>query len=371
MDILKLYLDHGVDINTKTKRSSVIKIGTFVDVKFEQGDTILHAVSGKGKIPFVRFLIKHGADAKIINSLSQTPAQLAREKGFPLIGDMLEGKNILHNLIEHHIEECFKYTPKETKLYKTKTFKKSIDHLSKLIGIHGKPYSQDSESPTSIDFVVIKTKVQAVNVQDLPEEYFISFDQIAESIMETTKNFRNFSKTDLDRQQDEIKDMIHVFVNGDKSRKSEILNKIEILQSKLKDSKSNVVSLEQNSVDKILAAIETSKGELNSKLLNFELIKSSGNKLEEKYRALVNLVENMTGEDVPVSEKLELMHSKFHSEVLAYEAKSAASVSDRVEMLNKVGKIVNALKDSFEDRIREEMEDALIELQIYERLVKK
>ena len=89
LDILKLYLGNGVDINTKTKRSSVIKIGTFVDVKFEQGDTILHAVSGKGKIPFVRFLIKHNADPKILNSLSQTPAQLARDKGFPLIGDML------------------------------------------------------------------------------------------------------------------------------------------------------------------------------------------------------------------------------------------------------------------------------------------
>eukprot|EP00834_Sanchytrium_tribonematis_P000866 NODE_17_length_48642_cov_1.199349.p30 type:complete len:200 gc:universal NODE_17_length_48642_cov_1.199349:47548-46949(-) len=42
LDILKLYLDHNVDINTKTKRSSVIKIGTFVDVKFEQGDTVYY-----------------------------------------------------------------------------------------------------------------------------------------------------------------------------------------------------------------------------------------------------------------------------------------------------------------------------------------
>eukprot|EP00835_Amoeboradix_gromovi_P005082 NODE_446_length_8505_cov_0.322032.p1 type:complete len:529 gc:universal NODE_446_length_8505_cov_0.322032:3183-1597(-) len=376
IDILKLYLDHGVDINTKTKRSSVIKIGTFVDVKFEQGDTILHAVSGKGKIPFVRFLIKNGADPTIINSLSQTPAQLAREKGFPLIADMLQGRNILFNLIENHIKECFKYEPKNTILYKTKSFKKSIDHLTKLIGIHNKPFGQDSTSPTSNDFVVIKTKVQAVNVQELADEYFVNFDEIAESIMETTKNFRNFSKTDLDKQQDEIKELMGKYVlDGNKLSSNDlkplIMAKIVDLKSKLKDSKLDMGSLEQKSVDKILSAIDKTRSELNNKLHDFDHVKQVGNEMEKNYVDLIGLIENMTGEDIPVQELLSGVHARFNEQVMVNEAKSASSIGERLEMLDKVGNIVYALKDSFQERVKEDMEDNLIELQIYEKLLSK
>ncbi len=277
----------------------------------------------------------------------------------------------MHSLVESHLDECFKFTPKESNLYKTKAFKKSVEHLSKLIGIHGNPFGQDGESPTTHDFVVIKTKVQAVSVQDLPEDYFVSFDDIAESIMETTKNFRNFSKTDLDRQQEDIKEGIRLFVNGDKSFKSELLTKITSLKDRLKDSKSNVSTLEQKSVDKILIAIEKSKVELNERLNSFTKTKETGALLEQKYFNLVGLIENMTGEDIPVAEKIEKVKSKFFTDVTAYEAKSAASISDRMDMLNKVAAIVNALKDSFEDRVREDMEDSLIELQIYEKVLNK
>eukprot|EP00834_Sanchytrium_tribonematis_P000859 NODE_17_length_48642_cov_1.199349.p23 type:complete len:274 gc:universal NODE_17_length_48642_cov_1.199349:46753-45932(-) len=268
--------------------------------------------------------------------------------------------------MEKHIEECFKYKPQDTELFKTKSFKKSVDHLSKLVGIYGKPFGQDGESPTTHDFIVIKTKVQAVNVQDLPDEYFVCFDEIADAIVETTKSFRNFSKTDLDRQQDEIKDEMTKYLNGSSQLQSDILIKINSLRTKVKDSKLNVATLEQKSVDKILVAIEKCKIELKGKLASFEQTKENGSILLKKYNQLVNLVESMTNEDIPVADKLEKIHQKFDLDVLAFEAKSAASVSDRLEMLERVALIVNALKDSFEDRMREDMEDALIELKIYE-----
>jgi len=65
IDAVRLFLEHGVDVNVRTN----------------QGATALHGASAKGALEMVRMVLEHGANVQVKDDQGKTPHQLALEGG--------------------------------------------------------------------------------------------------------------------------------------------------------------------------------------------------------------------------------------------------------------------------------------------------
>ena len=102
-ELLPILLDKGADVNhadhvgrtalmqimDKDIIKELIRAGAQINVADNTGNTALHYALENGALEEARFLIKKGADYNRPNNKGKTPAQLAAEKGFDTVLDLM------------------------------------------------------------------------------------------------------------------------------------------------------------------------------------------------------------------------------------------------------------------------------------------
>ena len=102
-ELLPILLDKGADVNhtdhvgrtaimhimDKDIIKELIRAGAQINVADNTGNTALHYALENGALEEARFLIKKGADYNRPNNKGETPAQLAAEKGFDTVLDLM------------------------------------------------------------------------------------------------------------------------------------------------------------------------------------------------------------------------------------------------------------------------------------------
>ena len=114
-------------------------------------------------------------------------------------------------------------------------------------------------------------------------------------------------------------------------------------------------------------AIDAASQQLNSQQNQYTHFYETGEAMKEALLALAATVEDITGEDVPVEDRIMKEHAKFVEGIKSLEGQAVARMDHHKEMLEKVRKMVYGLKNNFEDKMRESIEDALVELTLYEQ----
>ena len=104
---ITLLLERGVDVNHADNKGNtalivqadyscereimklLIRAGADINARNEDGNTALYYTPKRGNVEMARFLIKKGADYNIINKNGDTPAQIAVEKGYSEVLELM------------------------------------------------------------------------------------------------------------------------------------------------------------------------------------------------------------------------------------------------------------------------------------------
>jgi ankyrin repeat protein len=77
-------------VHTVDTLKPLLAAGADVHVSTDKGDTCLHAAAKhKWSVPMICLLIKAGVNLHAVNSRGKTAAQLARDRGYTLIEQLL------------------------------------------------------------------------------------------------------------------------------------------------------------------------------------------------------------------------------------------------------------------------------------------
>lgn len=102
-ELLSLLIDRGVDINhadnegrtmmmldaDKDTIKELLRAGADMNMADSEGNTVLHNVLKNGNVETARYLIKKGADYNHPNNQGETPVQIAVEKGFDTVLELM------------------------------------------------------------------------------------------------------------------------------------------------------------------------------------------------------------------------------------------------------------------------------------------
>lgn len=102
-ELLSLLIDRGVDINhtdnegqtlmmldaDKDTIKELLRAGADINVADNEGNTVLYYVLKNGNVETARFLIKKGADYNHLNNQGETPVQIAVEKGYDTVLELM------------------------------------------------------------------------------------------------------------------------------------------------------------------------------------------------------------------------------------------------------------------------------------------
>lgn len=101
--LLSLLIDRGVDIDhadnegrtlmmldaDKDTIKELLRAGADMNMADNEGNTVLHNVLKNGNVEIARYLIKKGADYNHPNNQGETPVQIAVEKGFNTVLELM------------------------------------------------------------------------------------------------------------------------------------------------------------------------------------------------------------------------------------------------------------------------------------------